>query len=104
DPLERPIDGIIERLNVVFFVVDRHNNGKKFHDRPTSAWHLHALPLHERKSQLSHQAFMVERNGYGSLNATIVASRTDGSCAYQRCRGDWAMGVPNGPSACRKFL
>ena len=32
DPLERPIDGVVERFHVGLFVVDRHNNGKKLHD------------------------------------------------------------------------
>ena len=49
DPLERPIDSVVERLDVGFLVVDWHDNGKKLHDWPHPHGALTRRPLRGTK-------------------------------------------------------
>src|SRR5207253_1746630 len=56
DPLERPIDGVVERLDVGFLVVDRHDDGKKLHDWP----HPHGAPARAVRFEARNDRYLVD--------------------------------------------
>ena len=74
DPLERPIDSVVERLDVGLLVVDGHDDGKKLHDWPP---HPHgavrAVCFEARNDHYLGIPSLVLAYGYDCSNATLLA-------------------------------